>query len=236
MARTVTTLNRGIILAEDAALKAKLSDIEVWDPRAPSTSRQTAVVGYRLPVNVVERKYPYISIDLINIRLATERAHSAQMVKIDYWPSEYATFAEYATANGIEYEIEGTAEAIMWHPYDIYYQIQTYARHAIHDRQMTSQLMGTAYIPDRWGYLDVPEDDSSRWLDRISFQNADFIEGSPENGQRVFSKIYTVAVSAHVAPEKPFVYTQVMTVLATLTDNEDPNVSASWTHVAPEDP
>lgn len=232
----VLTVNRGLLIAESEALKAKLSDVEVWDPRNPATTKQRADVWFGFPVAERERRYPYITIDFVGMEFAYDRAHSAALVPIDYWPSEYATFDEYAEAYGFtnwvgEAQV-GRVAAIEWHPYNLVYQITTHARHRWHHMQMMGRLVGTSYLPDRWGYLDVRADNSTRWLDRISMFDNSTLEGSTDSADRVFSTVYTVNVSAHVPPELPHVYLQVLQVAGTLGFLPDPSdpVAASWTH------
>jgi hypothetical protein len=231
----VSDTERGLILAESEALKAKLSDITVSDPKAPG-GRKRAKVWFGYPTGEREREYPYITIDFIGMQFAADRAHSAQLLPVDYWPSEYATFDEYAQANGLAAYVGAAAEdrvrAIEWHPYDLFFQVTTHARHRRQDMEMTSRLIGTAYLPDRWGYLDVRADNSVRYLERMSMHDNTALEGSTETADRVFEKVYTVKVSAHVAPENPFVYLKVLQVAGTLgliSDLPD-HVDASWTY------
>src|SRR5690606_38889069 len=96
-------------------------------------------------------------------------AHSIHHIPIDYWPSEYATFSEYAEAYGLTGYVEriGSAMAINWHPYNLHYQVTTIARNPMHHMDMTGQLLGTEFLPDRWGRLDIPADRSCRMLYRV---------------------------------------------------------------------
>lgn len=231
----VPGVERGLLFAESEALKAKLSDITVTDTRAPG-GRTRADVWFGWPTGERERHYPFITIDFIGMQFANDRAHSAQMIPVDYWPSEYATFQEYADANGFGGYTGrvGSAMAIEWHPYNLVFQVTTHARHRRQHMEMNAKLIGTAYLPDRWGYLDVVADGSSRWLDRISAFDNSTLEGTTGTADRDFSTVYTINVSAHVAPELPFVYTQALKVAGTigLLDRPD-QVAASWTHSDP---
>ena len=219
---------RGLLLAEDEALKAKLSNITVAAPREKG-GRKKAKVWYGMPSGEREKDYPFITIDLLDIVFAADRAHSAQIGEVDYWPSEYPTIAEWAAANNVPYDPDNNiVEATWFHPYDIYYQVATYARTAQHDREMTATLMGTAYLPDRWGYLHVPADDSHRWLDRIGFSQADFLESAGQDDKRVYRKVYNVSVSAQLPPENPFLYYRVLTVATTLIAGEGAGNTTSW--------
>lgn len=222
-----TDIRRGLLLAEDEALKAKLSGLTVPVP----SGEQRVKVWFGLPEKERERSYPMITIDLIDIVFAADRAHSAQLTEIDYWPSEYPTFAAYAAAKDIDFdELEDIPKALWWHPYDLYYQIRTYCRSNQHDRYLTATLLGTAYLPDRWGYLPVPADGSQRWLDRVGYSTDDYYEQAGQDQKRVFIKTYNVVVNAHIPPEDPLIYRKVLEVHGTLVDTQDPGVSAEWQH------
>jgi len=227
-------MERGFLLAEDEAMKAKLSDITVRNPKVEG-GRQRVKVYYRMPTETRERTYPFITIEQTDIVFAADRAHSAEITAIDYWPSEYATFAEYAEAHGItDFDWDtNSAEATRWHPYDIHYQVATHTRSAQHDRELTATLLGTAYLPDRWGYLHVPADESERWLDRVGYDKSDYLEPTAGETKRVFRKIYNVVVSAHLPPEDPFVFGRVLVVAGVITVNGDSSLTAEWTSEAP---
>lgn len=221
-------VRRKFLLAEDEALKAKLSNVTVVAPREAG-GRKRAKVWFGFPDQERERSYPFITIDLLDIVFANDRAHSAQLAPVDYWPSEYATFAEWATANGIPYD-----PATQWpmvrefHPYNLIYQVATHARTSQHDRELMATLIGTAYIPDRWGYLQVPADGSERHLIREGFTPADYLEGAGEDAKRVFRKVYNVSVTAEIPPENPFIYYQVVAVHGTFTTTPTPGITEAW--------
>lgn len=222
-----TDIRRGLLTAEEEALKAKLSNISV--PWGDGVNRR-AKVWFGMPEKERERTYPFITIDLLDIVFAADRAHSAQIMEVDYWPSEYATFAEYAVAYGIPFDNTTTAaQAVWWHPYDLHFQVTTYARAQQHDRIMTRTLLGTAYLPDRWGYLQVPADNTERHLIRVGYASDDYYEGAGRDAKRTFKKIYNIVVTADMAPENPLLYRRVLQVFGTLHDTEDPGISASWT-------
>lgn len=219
-------IERGLLLAEDEALKAKLSDISV-----PAPGGRTRVhVWYQMPAQQKERRYPLITLRLTNIVFAADRAHSAQSTPIDYWPSTTTSFAEYAAMAGIDYNPdEDLAEAVWWLPYDLYYEVTTYCRNAQQHRALQATLLGTAYLPDRWGYLHVPADGSERWLDRISAIPNDSYEDQGGEMKPLFSMRYTIMVSAHVPPEDPLIFKKVLAVQGRLTGLEGQDPTYDWT-------
>jgi hypothetical protein len=234
----VDTPHRGLLLAESAALKAKLSGIHVARPGGESRRVRTY---FRYPDEQTERIYPFITIEFMSMQFAADRAHSAQMLPVHDWPSEYRTFQEYAEAHGLTNWTGrvGSAEAVMWHPYNLLFQITTYARDPLDGLYLDGLLVGTYYIPDRWGYLDIPEEGSCRWLDRLEMRTANYLEGNPQGmNQTVFRTIYTVSVTAHVMPEDPKIYLQVLQVMGVLlqiksSPGETPTVYSSWINEPP---
>lgn len=229
MASTVP-LERGFLLAEEQALYAKLSDIYVRDPSQPDTKRKVRVY-FRHPPAEVEKSYPFITIDLIDVQFAAERAHSTQIYPVNYWPSEYATFEEYATARGLDFDPENDyPDAAEFHPYDLFFSVTVHTRNPRQDRELMGILMNTAFLPDRWGYLHVPADDTMRHLDRVGFQNLDDYEGNPQASDRVFRKSYTIKVSAHMAPEYPYIFNRVVQVAGQVYGVPADEVLAQWQH------
>jgi hypothetical protein len=231
---TDAVVDRGFLLAEEEALKAKLSKIYVTDPNA-TAGRRRVQVRWGYPMAEVNRQYPFISLDLIDIEFAADRAHSAEVVGIDYWPSEYATFAEYAAAYDLNYDPDAPTvpQAVMWHPYNLHFQIATHARNARHDLEITRILLGTTFTPHRWGWLYVPADKSNRWLDLVDWSTANYNEGAGDSQNRIFRKILHVVVSAHLPPENPFVFTQVLKVHGTLRGIPGNEEMGDWDHQAP---
>lgn len=220
----------GFLLAEDEALRAKLSDLNVPSSKPGGTRVH---VWYRTPAAQKERRYPFITIELQNIVFANDRAHSAQLTPIDYWPSEAATFAAYAANNNIPFNPdEDNAEAMWWLPYNLYYEVTTHCRSIQQHRYLQSKLIGTAYLPDRFGYLQVPADGSSRWLDRVGMTPNDYYENEGGESKPVFSTRYTIMVTADVPPENPIVFRKVLTVAGRLTGIDGQEPTYDWTESA----
>lgn len=221
------TLERGFILAEDQAMKAKLSNIIVRD----RDGERRVKTWFGFPGSEVERSYPYITINLIDISFAADRAHSAQLLPVDYWPSEYSTFPEYAASRGIDFNWVDDRMAAMWFlPYDLIYQVTTHARYTMHDRQMLMTLLRTPYLPFRFGFLDVPQDGSIRHLTLEDWTPAHRID---EKGEREFRTVYTVRVSAEMAPEDPLIFLQVLSVHAKLFVTNSDIEPEEWDIVPP---
>lgn len=222
-------MKRGVIIAEDEALRAKLSNLTVPGKDGPVKAK----VFYRGPDATREVTYPFVTLDLVDINFAPDRAHSAQLNPVDYWPSEYATFAEYAAANAIDFnEATDSMLAMWWVPYDLTYQVTTYTRYAAHDRALLARLLSTAYIPYRFGYLHVPADGSERVLELMGQASANYTDASGP----IFRRVYDVRVEAHMAPEDPLLFKKVLELHVSLTGGAAPSdnqVSTSWEYAPP---
>ncbi len=229
---TDTVIDRGFILAEEEALKAKLSNIYVSDPKG-ADGRRRVHTYWSYPIAERNRQYPFITIDLIDVEFAADRAHSAQLIPSDYWPSEFATFAEYSDAYGLNYDdARQFPEAINWHPYNLHFQIASHARTGRHDLEITRILLGTSFTPHRWGWLHVPADESDRWLDLVDWGTANYNEGG-DSTNRIFRKIFHVVVSAHLPPDNPIAFWKVLKLVGVVKTIPGEEEMGRWEHNAP---
>lgn len=218
--------SKGFLLAEDEAMKAKFSTLYVPDPREPDGTRR-AKVWFGLPSKERERTYPFVTIDLIDIVFASDRAHSLETINVDWWPSEGQTWAEYADLHGLDYDPEFPyGSTIRFQPYDIYYQVATHSRHALQDRYLTQQMLSLDYSPlSQLGTLHVPADGTQRWLDNEGWVRADYRDAEDKT---VWRKVYTLKVSAHMAVNNPATFAKVLQVAATIGGMTDGEQYADW--------
>lgn len=207
-------------------MKAKFSTLYVPDPKQPDGKRR-AKVWFGMPSTERERTYPFITIDLIDIAFASERAHSMEKINVDWWPSEAATYQEYADLHAITVDPEAPyGSTIRFQPYDIFYQVATHARYAVQDRHLTSQMLSTSYAPlSQIGTLHVPADGTQRWLDNDGWVRADYRDAEEKT---VWRKVYSLKVSAHMAVDDPATFARVTQVAATLRGTTDGEQYASW--------
>lgn len=208
------------ILDEDEALLYHLRGLKVTDRTAPEGGRDVKV-WFRLPEEELqERTYPYMTIDLIGINHATDREHRGYLryrdphgdlpYDVDGAPEPTVNYAvEGAVGTGTMVEIEYPI------PYDLVYQITTWARFAWHDRQIVASLMATGKIPHRFGQLTVK--DTVRRLDLVSVVVADTVD---ENNKRLFRKIYTITVTSEMFPSEALAAQEALDVLVTLSPFE----------------
>jgi len=181
------TQGKGWLIAEDDAIKRYVNDLRVMDDTSGAGGRKVET-WFRLPEQEQrERTYPYIVIDLVDIREANERAQ-VNRIKV--------STMHYSPPDPLPAEVVGkTITADRPVPVDIIYQIMSVARSARHDRQLQAALWRK--FPGKWGALHVPNDDTARTmqlLERTSTWDVD------EYGKRTFRTMYTVSVASELWP------------------------------------
>lgn len=174
------------LLEEDAALKASLSGITVADEK--NASRPVNVwFGYP-DVEIRTQDFPFITIDLISMRNATERQSSGEIYDSNF-------MGTIAPQEGVFYKYEVPVA------YDLVYQITSYSRHPRHDRAIIFQL--NQKFPAMRGHLAVPNalgtSTAYRHMFLESFYKQDSAEGQNGN-KRLLRNIYTVRVVSEMTP------------------------------------
>ena len=216
--------NPGFLLAEDAALKARFSTLTVSDDRNGSRPVQ---VFFRYPESETERTYPFITIEMIDIVHARNRQHSETQIvypktgiddRVDlldnpnamtYWPSRISNM-ENVSASGKDFIV--SHEFV---PVDILYQVSTFTRSALHDRQLSSKMLSTI-VPFRKGFIEVPEDGTVRRLDLLDWTTADLLDSEAGYRKRIFRKIYTLQMTAEIPSTDMFGLKQIDTVVSSV--------------------
>jgi hypothetical protein len=183
------------LLDEDEALRNLLKDMVVTDQKSVTEDGPQRKVGVwfgQPDQEIRNQSYPYITIDMIDIAEAFDRAHRGRVN-----PAYYAdpdTIGEDTTwdpdlhGKDMDYPI----------PVNIDYQITTYARQPRHDRQLLAQLLYTK-IPLRFAVLDAGPNTlygTTRRLDVLDISKRDITE----QGKRLFVNAFTVRISSEIAP------------------------------------
>lgn len=172
------------VLAEDEALKALLVGMTVSDDKAPI---RPVEVFYSIPdVELRQQKYPYITIDLVDIRPADGRQHSGYWTDVDLagtvQPTDDTTYTYYAPV-----------------AYDLVYQVSSWARHPRHDRAIIQQILQNR-LPSKYGKLQVPNSIGTEVANRSMFLDGFAKLNFVEEGRRVFRNIFTVRVLSEMPP------------------------------------
>lgn len=174
------------ILAEDAALKALLSGLTVTDEKAGGTSTPRPVqVWFGTPdVELREQKFPFITIDLMDIRLAPERQQSG----IIYDRDNAGTVVGNNTSV-YRYEYPMT--------YDLVYQVSTFSRHPRHDRSLMAELIQKR-LPSKYGKLGIVSDSGVETTYRHMFLDEFLKRDTVEEGRRLLHNIFIVRVMSEL--------------------------------------
>jgi hypothetical protein len=171
---------------EDELLKAKLGGIKVYDDRAPTTGLGRDVkVWFRFPEPELRNAdYPFLTIDLINIEEALDRAQRGGQQR--------PTVTGYRPPDMTAGAAEGKTLITEWPvAMNLDYQITTWARNIQHDRQMLRQLW--AKFPGRYGSLGGK---AAPYVRPFSCQLMNMVVGDrlDEFGKRLFKKVFTMRV------------------------------------------
>lgn len=169
------------VLNEDAALKRKLSGLSVTASAVASPLPVDA--RYTIPEDEFEDvTYPLIMLTQISVERAPEREHRG-VIPIDTLPEGFdpALGQHYA-----EFPV----------PHDIDYQVQLFCRTLQHRTALVAQLAQFPYLPERFGFLEVPEDNSVRRLDVLG--GPELNSGRDADGKRLFTATYRIRVSAEL--------------------------------------
>lgn len=192
-------MRQGFLLAEDAAIKARFSNCKVTDDR---NALRPVKVFFRYPEAETEREYPFITIELIDVLHAADRQHSDLMIYsggagnwennpayFDYWPSVSAS-----VSGSSQTSFRTTQDFI---PVDLLYQVSTYTRSALHDRQLTSRII-SQLVPFRYNSITIPEDGTTRRFDLLDWTNADLLDMESGFRKRIFRKVLTLRMSSEL--------------------------------------
>lgn len=172
------------ILSEDEALKTKLQGLTVNDVNNPN---RPVPVWFRLPEPEARTiTYPNVVIERISYEVDHDREHRGY-VQLGYTPDGFPAAADptsLATGLYTDFPI----------PYLFNYAVIVQSRNVLHDISIQSQLTDLAYLPPRFGYLEIPEDGTIRRLDLLGIDNMDTIV----DNKRLFRKSYTIQVSSEL--------------------------------------
>lgn len=178
------------LLSEDNALRDLLKGITVTDQKSDDSnvSHRKVEVWFGQPDQELrDQKYPYITIDMIDISEDVTRAMRG-LVKPSY-------LDDPASVDGNPWIDDDYNWLINFPiPVNIDYQVTTYSRQPRHDREILTQLMRNR-LPLRFGVLET-DDETVRRLDVLDISKRDVSEA----GKRLFVNAFTVRISSEIAP------------------------------------
>lgn len=205
------------LLAEDEAIRNLLLGMTVTDQKSVTEEGPTRSVGVwfgQPDQEMRDQKYPYITIDMIDISEDFTRAMRGKV------KPAYIQDPELGPDGENDYDGDTQSWEIDYPiPVNIDYQITTYSRQPRHDRQILAQLLNTK-IPLRFAVLLTGPNTvygTHRRLDVLDISKRDV----SENGKRLFVNAITVRVSSEIARET---YTKLYKALELnitgVTDND----------------
>jgi len=224
-------MRSGFLLAEDEALKEHLKGMTVSDDRSANRSVK---VFFRYPENETEKEYPFITVEMVAMNYARNRQHSEHYLyytttlaaSTPYDPNYIGYFPSELDQNGVDalFESEG-AEILRTDSFvqvDLMYQIATYTRNALHDRQLTSQMLRNK-LKLRSNYLIVPADGTVRRLDLLSWSQSDLLDAESGYRKKAFRKVYTVQINAEIPVTDFMAIKRVTSVIGNIKSIEGVN-------------
>lgn len=165
-----------LLINEDKALRTLMTGMVVSD--SDTVTRPVGVWFGQPDLEIREQKYPYVTIDLIDVVEDNTRAVRGYV----NLPEDY-TIENYVPT-------EGTTPATAFPiPLALDYQVTTFSRNPRHDRQILAQVFMTR-LPFKWGALYVEEDNTSRSMFLMQHIKRD----TTENAKRLFVNHFAVRV------------------------------------------
>lgn len=196
------------LLDEDEALRDLLVGMIVTDQKSVTNVGPTRNVGVwfgQPDQELREQKYPYITIDMIDIAEDFTRAMRGK-VRPAYIQDPTVIVEGVQGTQSVQFvqQVNFDDDDHAWEidypiPVNIDYQITTYSRQPRHDRQILAQLLNTK-IPLRFAVLLTGPNTvygTHRRLDVLDIAKRDV----SENGKRLFVNAITVRISSEIAQE-----------------------------------
>jgi hypothetical protein len=174
--------SEGFLLDEDRALRDLMKGIVVSD--GANQNRNVEAWFGHPDIELREQKYPYITVDLVEIQEGIDRVHRGDLY-FDNDPP--AWWGLPPLAEGFSYITE------MPTPVDLIYQVGTWARNPRHDRQILRACITRGRTSLRAGILPTA-DGFTRRLDFLGHIKRDREEG----GKRLFNNVFRLRVSSEI--------------------------------------
>jgi len=194
--------SEGFLLDEDRALRDWMKGITVSD-HENATRNVEAWFGHP-DLELREQKYPYITVDLLEIQEGIDRVHRGNL---------YLTNGPAPEGPPTWWGLPQIPDDQIWlgemtTPVDLIYQVGTWARNPRHDRQILRACI-TGKTSLRGGVI-ATADGYTRRLDFLGHIKRDREEG----GKRLFNNIFRLRMSAEVpySGYQQFVATREITV------------------------
>lgn len=179
------------LLNEDRAIKQKFADLTVSDANAPAGGRKVLVRYADPEVEFGTLTFPLVLINRLQLVHMPEREHRGHAA-VTYWPDGVTN------EDDSRWDPDTAPRAEIAVPMDIVYQISVQVRRASHQMELAAKMALPEYLPARFGYLEVPEDGSTRSL----FVDAgpEYESGKGSDGKRLLQAHYNIRVATEIPP------------------------------------
>lgn len=186
-----TQLNERFVLAEDAAVKRKFEGMQVSYPQPRNVG-----VWFRWPNKEIrDVTWPFIAIDLVDIVKASHREHQGSPFSLMRSDGPYEPYGYDADEQLIDGGWVPVAEE--WPtPYDLFYTITVACRDPRHERELLTKMLGQKNLaPHRWGFLEIPEDNTTRRFETVSVND---MTGRNSANDIEYRRVYTIRVESEL--------------------------------------
>lgn len=187
----------GFILAEDEILKSYLTGIQVPGRDADSPKVDVGV-WFRWPEGERQIKYPFITLDLLQVEPAFDLFHS------DHWETTAELYRPSKSPHLPEPPDGWARQAYAirnFLPFRLTYQVAVHCRNALHDRYLQSIFRSDVFsVRPFWVWSAI----DATWR-RTELQQAvasDLSETTESGTKRIFRKVYTIAMLAEVPQDR----------------------------------
>lgn len=182
------------LYSEDAALKAKLQNLQVTDGNAPGG--RPVPVRFKLPEDeLANLSYPIIIIEHIGLYPDPEREHrAASSYLIPYAPEGFAQWPYGTGPNGPTLDPAlSPYYGFFPIPFNFDYKVTLYGRFMTqHVRPLVGTLLTEPYLPYHFGFLQVPQDGTVRSMFLLG--GPEFTYAKDEDDKRLFAAVFRIRV------------------------------------------
>lgn len=172
---------------EDAAVKTKVSGLTVSDV---NDDARPVAVRFRAPENAyADQSFPLIILDRVEEVFDSSRAHTGY-IRIPYVPEGYRPYPGAPGMTGSPYYSEFPI------PMFVDYSVTLLCRKALHMTALLDTLTTFEYLPPRYGFLVVPQDNTVRRLDVLGGPETDAVRD--EQGKRLLRATWRIRTTAEL--------------------------------------
>lgn len=172
-------------------MKKKFADLTVTDANAPASGRKVLVRYADPETEFGTLTFPLVLINRLQLVHMPEREHRGHTA-VTYWPDGVVN------ENDSRWNPDNAPRADYPVPMDVVYQISVQCRRAAHQMELAAKMAQQPYLPARFGFLEVPEDGSTRSL---------FVDAGPEyesgkgaDGKRLLQAHYNIRIATEIPP------------------------------------